>query len=272
MGRSDLQPIPFKSLPPLFLRLLPTIYEYVRLTAVDGTEVGPVARQLYVSHLKALTAFLSTTAQIAEIDPQIFKPLIYRCNSMATRRGDDLIRVFGDLIEGMQAAYATKRDQVQSAIADDPDLFRELYSAEVKPKSILAVYAEETWDRSEKMEATLTNCWYDCRCHCESEGVVWVDDVDVVLFAPGQQLIHANIENIVAKAKIPVLVLAGWSKQEDPEDMAELRTEFWYRRSGYRVLHGPFPAIKLYQAIDGLHVHHLASRRATVRSMAATAR
>jgi hypothetical protein len=272
VGKPKLRPIPFKSLPAPFLRLIPTISEYARLTAVDRPEVGPDVQNDYLAHLRVLVAFLSTTAEAGELAPEAVDPLVHRCEDMATQRGAELAETFADLVAGMQAVYAGNRDLIRDAIANDPDLFRELYRDGIRPKQILAVYAQETWDRSEKMGTKLSDrCWYDHRRHCESDGMVWLDGTDIVLFAPGQAPIQANIEEAVASAEVPVLVLTGWSKQDDPHGMAELRTENWYRRTGHRVMHGPFPPVRLYQAIDGMHLQHLAWRHAIGRKAAAAA-
>ena len=272
MGELRLQPVPFKTLPAPIIRLLPTIFTYVRLTAADNAEVGPDVHQRYVAHLRALKAILAAVAQAAGLAPETVEPLVFRCDSMVKLRGAELAETLANLNEGLQAFYKANRKQLRDAITDAPDLYRELYRAEVEPKRILAVYAEETWAESEKMGTKLTDrCWYDHRRHCESEGMVWLDGIDVVLFAPGTRRISMNIEAAVTSAEIPLVVLAGWSKKDDPQNMAELRTEFWYRRSGHRVLHSPFAPVRLYQAIDTLHLRHLAWLHANRRVMAAAA-
>jgi hypothetical protein len=256
--------IPIKSLPSPLLRLLPVIFEYVRLTAVDGTNVGPVARHLYVAHVRIFKTFLRTMAESAQLAPKVVEPLTRRCDSLITLRGADLIDTFSDLVEGVQSFYASDRKRIRDAVDAAPDLFRDLYLAATKPTRILAVYAEDTWAGSEKIESRLTDgCWYDHRPLCESEGVPRLDDVDVELLVPGQRPFRADIEGAVARSAVPVLVLAGSSKQRTQEDMMTRRTEYWYQRRGLRVLHAPFVPVRLYQVIDGLHLRHKARLHAT---------
>ncbi len=272
MGGLELKPIPFKSLPRHLLRPFPTLFEFARLTAADA-EVGSVARRRYVANLRALKAMLAVTTRGHELSSEAVEPLIHRCEAMVSLRGAELAAAFEPLMEGMQAIYEADRDAIKEAIAEDPDLYRELYRAEVKPIRVLAVYAEDTWDRSEKMGDKLVDrCWYDHWSHREGEGMVWLDAIDVVLFAPGKKSIGASIEEAVARAEIPILVLAGWIKQKDPQGMVELRLEHMYRTTGFNVLHGPFPPVRLYQIIDKLHLRHLARRDTARLRMVAAAR
>lgn len=270
MGGTNLKPVPFKSLPAPFLRLIPTISEYARLTAARGAEVGPEVRQRFTAHVRALQAFLTAVAQACERATGAIEPLGHRCGAMASLRGAELARCSADLIEGLQAVYRSDRKVIRDSIADAPEHYRELYTSEVRPLKVLAIFADNVWAESEKMGAKLTeSCWYDYRRHRESAGLAWLEDTDIALFAPGQQPIRANIEEAVMGAQVPVLVLAGLNKHEDAGGMAELRTAFWYRRLKFRVLHAPFASVRLYRTIDVLHLRHLAWLHAAGRKVEA---
>jgi len=259
MGGLDLKSVPLKSLPAPFLRLIPTISEYARLTAARGAEVGPEVRERFTAHVRALQAFLTAVAQASERAAGAIEPLRQRCDAMVTLRGAELARSSAHLTKGLQAVYRSDRKVIRNSIAEAPDHYRELYTTEVRPLRILAIYAEEVWAESEKMGAKLTeSCWYAYRRHRESAGLAWLDGIDIALFAPGQQPIRANIEEAVMGAQVPVLVLAGLKKHEDAGEMAELRTAFWYRRLKFRVLHAPFASVRLFRTIDVLHLRHLA--------------
>ncbi len=270
MAELELKPIPIKSLPAPLLRSTPTIFEYARITA--EAEVGSVVRRQFTAHLRALKAMLAVLVRGSDVSPLVVEPLIHRCESMSMLRGAELAASFTVLVEGLQTIYETDRKAVREALVGDPDLCREIFRAEVRPKRILAIYAEDTWDRSEKMKAKLVDrCWYDQRRFREGDGMVWLEDTDLVIFAPGKRSIAETIEEAVARAGLPVLVLAGWVKQADPQGMVELRLEHMYRQSGFDVLHGPFPPVRLYQTIDKIHLRHLARYQTTERRLEASA-
>jgi hypothetical protein len=264
MSGLRLKSIPFKSLPAPVLRLMPVIFEYMRLTGVEKVEVGPVVRDQYVAHVRVLKTFLRELAKAAHLTPGTAVPLMGRCDSLVTLRGTRLVLAFASFVETMQSIYAAHRERIRGAVAAAPHLYRELYLAKVHPKRVLVVYAEDTWAESKKIKAKLTaGCWYDHRRKRASQAVEWLHDVDVVLFAPGLQPIRPRTEEAVVRAGLPLLVLVGWSKPVGQQDLVTFRTEYWYQQSRHHLLHGPFVPVRLYQAIDELHLHHLARQHVT---------
>jgi len=263
VGESTPKPIPLKTLPAPIARLLPTLFEYARQTVDPDIDVGPDVKRLFVAHTRALNAFL--TAMVSDAGParDDLTPFVSRCGPLAKLHGSDLSYALADLIVDLQAVYKTHHKYLRSMISGSLDIYRELYRDVVTPKRILAIYTAETWGDSEALGTKLTKrCWYDYQSHHETDGLALLAEIDVVLFAPDQRPIQKNIEEAVAEARVPLLVLAGLGRGVDSQNMAQFRTIHRYRKLRHCVLQGSLVPVRLYQAIDGQYLRHMAELHA----------
>jgi len=255
VGESTPKPIPLKT--------LPAPIEYARQTIDPDIDVGSDVKQLFVAHTRALNAFLTAMASDAGPARDTLAPFVSRCGPLARLRGSDLSYTLADLIVDLQAIYKAHRKHLRAAISGNLVVYRELYRDVVTPKRIQAIFADETWGESETLGAKLTNrCWYDYQGHHEADGLTPLAEIDIVLYAPGQRPIQRNIEEAVAEARVPLLVLAGLGQGAGSPNMAQFRTTHRYRKSGHCVLLGSFVPVRLYQAIDGHYLRHLAGLHA----------
>jgi hypothetical protein len=271
VGESMPKPIPLKTLPAPIARLLPTLFEYARQTVDPDIDVGPDVKQLFVAHTRALNAFLTAMASDAGPASDTLAPFVSRCEPLASLRGSDLSFTLADLIVDLQAVYKEHHKHLRAAISSNLVVYRDLYRDVMTPKRIQAIFADETWGESESLGTKLTKrCWYDYQGHHENDGLTPLAEIDMVLYAPGQRPIQRNIEEAVAEARVPLLVLAGLGQGTDSPNMAQFRTTHRYRKLGHCVLVGSFVPVRLYQAIDGHYLRHLAELYVT-GGLAATA-
>jgi len=146
-------------------------------------------------------------------------------------------------------------------VAANHDRNRDLYRELGQPKKLLICYGEENSSQADSLERKLSDrCYYEY----ESVGQDWsatrAGVADLVVFVPGSRPIPAKTLASVASSGTPFVILIGGNKAEDMANMALMKSEYLYRKSGYNVLHSPFTPPRLYSAIDGIHLRHLAGK------------
>jgi hypothetical protein len=248
-----------------FMRPMPAIFTYARLTLQPGEATGAQLADEFRSLVAALGGTLDAACHEVGIPEEGSRVIRRRCTAAAELRGQDLAGALDRICADLVSLQRTYRRELKRLASNEAELFRELYRRTVRPKKIMVIFSGETQDQSERLERKLTErCYYDY----EAVGEDWVSarprTADLVAFVPGERPIPVNILEMVEACSVPMLILMGSDGAADAQNMALLKTEHLYRKSGYSVLRSPFTPLRLYQTIDAILMRHLAGAEAAV--------
>lgn len=248
-----------------FMRPMPAIFTYARLTLRPGEGTAPELLGEFRRTVAALGGTLDAACHEVSIPEEASRVIRRRCGTAAELRGQDLATALDRICADLVSLQRTYRRELKTLASNEAELFRELYRRTVRPKKIMVIYSGQTIDQSERIERKMTErCYYDY----EAVGEDWVSarprTADLVAFLPGERPIPANVLEMVEGCSVPTLILMGTDRATDAENMALLKTEHLYRKSGYSVLRSPFTPLRLYQTIDAILMRHLAGAGAAV--------
>lgn len=261
-------PLSIKGLPKPLLRPLPTILAYANLKAPLNYENASAVRRLFTAHLRVFRAMLVLFTRSAGLPQEAMRSLLLKCDSLSDSGESDLYEKVLDLLLEVQALNEQYGEILKATAREQKDRLADIFRDETGPRRLITVHNEQTWKLSGDLNTKLiTRCWYDSEgCH-EKNGPIWLHTTDLVLLVPGQRAIRPDIEQAVIEANIPILVLTGADSTNDPQNMAALRTEHAYRASQHTVLRPPFAPLRLFQAIDGCYLRHVAAQRIPTRTL-----
>jgi hypothetical protein len=242
------------------LRPLPVMFAYARLTAESQGRTASLLDNEFNANLRALAAIVDKLGRSSGGSDAACRKVIDRCVAISGLTGVDLATGLDGLCADLTAWHQESGKTLRQAVAADQEGYRDLYRKTVPAKNILLLHVDEPLDQIESLERKLRDrCYYDC----ESVPGDWTnarfDGSDFVLFAPTQRPIEANIMATIERHKLPFLILMGQDRSQDQQNMALLKSEFLYRKSGYQVLRNPFNPPRLYYAIDSIGIKHLAT-------------
>lgn len=251
---------PVKGIPGPLLRPLPVLFGFGRLNLSSPEMVRPRARGLFTAHLRAFKAMLVAATRSTGLVPEAVRPVLLRCNALARCRGVELWENLEAFQAELLALHREHGRRIRDGAESAQENLRHLFRVETGPCGLAAVYSEQTWSVAAKLENTLTEgCWYDCLgCH-EQEGQLLGKSADVAVFVPGDRPIRPDLERSLVQDGVPILVLAGMGRRPGSSNVAALRTVHHYRQRGYPVLQGQPTRLRLFQAIDGHFLRHLAA-------------
>jgi hypothetical protein len=255
-------------MPKPLLRPLPTLLAYANLKTPLNFENATSVGRVFTAHLRVFRAMLVLLTRSAGVPSETVGRLLLKCDELSAESGSDIHDDLIELLEQVQE-FSDEFGQLMKNTARDQNVrLRDIFRDETGPRRLITVHNEETWKLAGDLNTKLiTRCWYDSEgCH-EKDGPIWLHTTDLVVLVPGQRGIRPDIEQAVVRANIPILVLTGAGSDTDPQNMAALRTEYAYRSSRHTVLRRPFAPVRLYQAIDGCYLRHVAAQKIPSRSL-----
>jgi len=262
--RSLITPLKVAGLIAPILRPLPTIFNYARLTASTGGKSTQAIDDEFHASLRALAETIEAVSRDAGIPDQNWQPLVDKCIELAQLTGEDLAAGLDGFCAGLTDLHKSHGKDLRKAVAAAPEKFRDLYRQAALPKKLLLCYSEERDDQADSLERKLSDrCHYDYVA-VEGDWTAVSASVDLLVFAPSDKPIPANLLAIAESYGLPFLILMAPSKDENEdeemENMALMKAEHLYRKSGYNVLRSPFTPARLYSTIDGICLRHLAGK------------
>jgi hypothetical protein len=261
MNAAAITPIKVAGIIAPILRPLPTLFAYARVTADPRLKIAPALQEEFEANLRALATILDRVGKDAQIPASAMRAAIDRCISLAQLQGTELAGGLDQLCAALTSLHQEHGKGLRKAVAGDPERYRELYRSTAPTKTVLVFHSDESPDESDSLERKLTDrCYYDCHTVVKDWNKAPFHEADFVVFAPSKRPIEANIMAIVDSYKLPFLILMGSEKTQDQENMALMKSEFLYRKSGYDVLRNPFNPPRLYHTIDAIYMRHLASK------------
>jgi len=261
-------PIAIKGLPKPLLRPLPTILAYANLTTSLEYENASRVGRLVTAHLRVFRAMLVLFTRSAGLPPEAIGRLLRKCDTLTGASGSQLLENLNEILRELQAFPPEQVELLKTTARVQSVRLRNLFRDETGPRRVITVHNEETWHLAADLNTKLTDgCWYDCEgCH-EEDGPRWLHTTDLVLLVPGKRPIRPDIEQAAMDAQIPIIVLAGVGSEGKRKNMAALRTEHGYRSGNHPVIRRPFAPVRLYQAIDGGYLRHVAAQKTPSRSL-----
>lgn len=243
------------------MRPLPTLFTYARLTAQTGGKSTRSLDEEFSANLQALTAIVDEVCQKAGVPPNTCQGILDHLNIISGLTGTELAAGLDKLCAELTELHREHGKDLKKAVAAEPEHYRELYCRHAPPKKLLVCYSDGKSEQADSLERKLTD-----RCYYEYEGAdhEWstsrAGSADLVVFAPSERPIPANVLAAVHSYGMPLLILMGGNKAEDMQNMALLKSEYLYRKSGHNVLHSPFTPPRLYSTIDAIYLRHLAGK------------
>jgi len=261
-------PMVIKGLPKPLLRPLPTILAYANLTTTLEYENASHMGRLVTAHLRVFRAMLVLFTRSAGLPPEAISRMLRKCDALTGARGSHLLENLNEILRELQAFPQEKRELLKSTAREQSVRLRNLFRAETGPRRLVTVHNEETWHLAADLSTKLIDgCWYDSEgCH-EEDGPRWLHTTDLVLLVPGKRPIRPDIAQAAMDAHIPIIVLAGVGSEGKRKNMAALRTEHGYRCGDHPVIRRPFAPVRLFQAIDGGYLRHVAAEKLPSRSL-----
>jgi hypothetical protein len=261
-------PVSVKGFPKPLLRPLPTLLAYANLKTPLNYENASAVRRQFTTHLRVFRAMLVLFARSAGLPPETTGRLLLKCDGLADKSESDLYEDIIGLLQDVQDLNEQYGDIMKAAAKDQGERLKDIFRDETGPRRLITVHNEETWKLAGDLNTKLINsCWYDSEGSHEKNGPIWLHTTDLIVLVPGQRSIRPDIEQAIVEANIPIIVLTGAGSKDDPQNMAALRTEHAYRTSQHTVLRRPFTPVRLYQAIDGCYLRHLAAQKIPTRSL-----
>ena len=243
------------------LRPLPTIFSYARLTAASRGVTAPVLDDEYGDAVRALAAVIDRACRDAGAPAEDWQPVLDHLVEICTGTGAELATGLDGLCARLTELHQQHGGALRKAAAADQDGFRELYRSHVRPKKLLVCFSDGAGDQAESLERKLVDrCWYDYEAVEGDWSVSRTGTADLVVFAPSRRPIPDAVLAAVESYGMPLLILMGGDRAAALEDMALMKAEYLYRRTGYNVLRSPFMPPRLYSTIDSLYLHHLAGK------------
>jgi hypothetical protein len=254
-------PLRIKGLVAPVMRPLPTLFNHARLTA-DGAETPAEAlEEAFQANLTALAEILEKIGQDAGLPSASSRPVLDACFDLASLRGEDLAAGLDRFCAQLTALHEAEGKAMRKAVIDGGPAYRDLYRRLVGPKNVLVCCEEGEGSVPESLERKLTErCYYDCSTVVGDWTAAPGSSADVVLFAPSRRPLAKSSLTVAESNGLPFLILTGGNKTEDMQNMALMKAEHHYRQSGYNVLRSPFNPPRLYSAIDGILMRHLAGK------------
>jgi hypothetical protein len=254
-------PLKIKGLIAPLMRPLPTIFTYARLTVDSKGRSVQVLDDEFTASMTALVEIIEKAGRDAGIPREDWRRVQDQCISLVNTRGEDLAAGLDTLCAELTSLHMSYGRDLQKTYSENSHRYRELYRQVAIPKKLLVCYCEEANNQSDSLERKLTErCYYDY----ESVGMDWGENqkgsADVVVFAPSQNPIPANLLARAEGYHMPFLILVGFDKKKDMQNMAMLKSAFLYQKADYHVLHSPFNPPRLYSTIDALYLRHLANK------------
>ena len=259
--RNQITPLKIKGLIPPIMRPLPTIFTYARLTAESRGVTAQVLDDEFNANLAALVEIIEKAGRDAGIPKNAWWSVQESCLALANLRGEDLAAGLDKFCAALTSLHASHGKDLQKAVKAEVDQYRQLYREVGRPKNLLVCYCEGLDKQSDSLERKLVDrCYYDYKAVAEDWGKTQQGSADVVIFAPSEKPIPNNLITRAEGCLMPVLILMGGDKAKDLQNMALMKSEFLYRKSGFNVLRTPFNPPRLYSAIDAIYLRHLADK------------
>jgi len=254
-------PLKIKGLIAPIMRPLPTIFTYARLTVASQGRSVQVLDNEFSAAMNALVEIIEKAGRDTGIPREDWRRVQDLCISLASTRGEELASGLDAVCAELTSLHRSYGRNLQKSYAANTERYRELYRQVAIPKKILVCYSEQGEASGDSLERKLTErCYYDY----ESVGLDWGENqkgtADVVVFAPSKNPIPGNLLSRAEGYRMPFLILVGFDKAKDMQNMAMLKSAFLYQKANYNVLHSPFNPPRLYSTIDALYLRHLASK------------
>ena len=247
---------------------MPTLLAYARLNTPLDYENAKAVGRVFTAHLRAFRAMVVLFTRGAGLPPDTTARLLVKCDELTDEGEANIHDNLIELLEDLQAVNREYGELLKTTARDQSVRLRNLFREETGPRRLITVHDEETWPMAGDLNAKLIeSCWYDSEGSHERDGPLWLHTTDLVLLVPGRRPIRPDIEQAVVKANIPIVVLVGARAADDRQNMAALRTEHGYRHGNHTVIRRPFAPLRLFQAIDGCYLRHVAAQRIPSRSL-----
>jgi hypothetical protein len=243
------------------MRPLPTIFTYARLTTQSHGKSAQALDEEYRANLQALAAIIEQLCQDAGIARDDWQGIIDHLDAISDLAGGELAAGLDKLCADLTELHRVHGKDLKSRAATDPDRYHQLYCQLAPPKKLLICYSDGRTEQADSLERKLADrCYYEYEAVHENWRATRTGSADLVVFAPSARPIPASTLSAVESYGMPLLILMGGNKADDQENMALLKSEYLYRKSGYNVLHSPFTPARLYSTIDAIYLRHLAGK------------
>ncbi len=137
-------------------------------------------------------------------------------------------------------------------------MFRALYRQNVRVRRLALVYHSRSASQFDHLLETLDErCYYDVEAVKEAYIRSAMERFDMVVFAPSDREVSRLAIDCVCRAQIPMLILIDLGGKNEKRNLWQTRLASLYKKNGIPILIRPFPAIRLFQKIDQVHIDNI---------------